>query len=92
VVELPATGQRYAQTTFNGIELDGDTLTRLSPDRLAGLNRRGLAHQVVLSYCDGTRTVAEIQALVEREHPDLFPSRHAIRTFVRTVLEWNTSA
>jgi hypothetical protein len=44
----------------------------------------------VLSYCDGLRTVAEVQALVQREHPDLFPSARGFASFVTRVLSWNT--
>ena len=91
VVELPRSDQRFVQTTFNGLQLDSHALLRASPDRMANLNERGRARLIVLSYCDGTRTVAEVQALVERDHPDLFPSRHATRSFVRSVLEWDTS-
>ena len=91
VVELPDSGKRFAQTTFNGIELDKESMTRTNPNRIARLNQRGKARQIVLSYCDGSRTVSEIQALVEKEHPELLPSRHATQTFVRSVLEWDTS-
>ena len=40
----------------------------------------------VLSYCDGKHTIAEVQALIRREHPDLFPSQHASETFIHNVL------
>jgi protein arginine N-methyltransferase 1 len=91
IVELPGTGQRFTHTTFNGLLLDQEALTRAQPDRVAKLNYRGRARQVVLSYCDGQRTVAEIQALVQRDHPDLFPSAHATSSFVTQVLSWDTS-
>jgi protein arginine N-methyltransferase 1 len=90
IVELPAQGKRYAHNTFNGLLLDREALTRACPDRLASLNDRGRAQQIVLSYCDGLRTVAEVQALVHREHPDLFPSACASASFVTRVLSWNT--
>jgi hypothetical protein len=44
----------------------------------------------VLSYCDGKRTVGEVRALVERDHPALFPSRHALSAFITRVLAWDT--
>lgn len=90
VVELPRTGERFAQTTFNGLLLDSDTLTRSRPDRVAQLNDRGRARRVVLSYCDGQRTVAEVQDLVQRDHPDLFPSKAAMSNFISRVLTWDT--
>jgi protein arginine N-methyltransferase 1 len=90
IVELPAQGKRYAHNTFNGLLLDREALTRACPDRPASLNDRGRAQQIVLSYCDGLRTVAEVQALVQREHPDLFPSARGFASFVTRVLSWNT--
>ena len=89
--ELPESGKRFTHTTFNGLLLDRDSLTRAQPDRVARLNGRGLARQIVLSYCNGERTVAEVQALVQRDHPQLFPSAQALSSFVTTVLSWETS-
>ena len=91
VVELPESGQKFVHTTFNGLLLDQDALTRAHPNRTAKLNGRGRARQVVLSYCDGTRSISDVQELVSREHPDLFPSAQATSAFVRQVLSWDTS-
>jgi protein arginine N-methyltransferase 1 len=91
VVELPESKMRFAQSTFNGLLLDKDALTRAHADRFARLNDRGRARQIVLSCCDGKRTVAEVEALVQREHPDLFPSASATTSFVREVLACDTS-
>ena len=90
VVELPDTGQRFSLTTFNGLLLDDVALNRARPDRVAALNDRGHARQIVLGYCDGSRTVTEIEELVLRDHPALFPSQQALQTFVRNVLTWDT--
>jgi len=92
VIELPDTGKRFAHTTFNGLLLDSEALTRAQPDRVAKLNDRGRARQVVLSYCDGERTVAEIQEMVRRVHPELFPTAMAATSFITQVLSWDTSA
>ena len=91
IIELPGAGQRFTHTTFNGLLLDQEALTRAQPGRVAKLNNRGRARQIVLSYCDGQRTVAEIQALVQRDHPDLFPSAQATASFVTQVLSWDTN-
>jgi len=91
VVELPGSTQRFAHTTFNGLLLDRESLTRAHPERIARLNKRGRRRQIVLSYCDGTRSVAEVQAIVQREHPDLFASAHAASDFITQVLSWETS-
>jgi hypothetical protein len=90
VVTLPATNTTFSQTTFNGLLLDKTALTRSQPDRIAALNDRGKAHQIVLSYCDGKRTVQDVQDLVQREHPELFPSAQASAAFVVQTLSWNT--
>jgi protein arginine N-methyltransferase 1 len=92
VIELPDTGTRFTHTTFNGLLLDSEALTRAQPDRVAKLNDRGRARQVVLSYCDGHRTIAEIQEIVRREHPGLFPSAVAATSFITRVLSRDTSA
>jgi protein arginine N-methyltransferase 1 len=90
VVELPESGKRFTHTTFNGLLLDQEALRRAQPNRVAKLNDRGRARQIVLSYCDGQRTVAEVQALVQREHPKLFPSAQATSAFVEQVLSLDT--
>lgn len=92
IVELPESGQRFAHTTFNGLLLDKEALNRAQPDRVAKLNDRGRARQIVLSYCDGQRTLAEVQAMVLEEHPDLFPSTQATNSFVEQILAWDTGA
>jgi hypothetical protein len=89
-VVLPEQDRRFSLTTFNGLLLDDTALERSRADRIARLNERGRARQIVLSYCDGARTVAEVEALVRREHPGLFPSARATETFVRRVLASDT--
>ncbi len=91
ILELPDSGQRFSHTTFNGLLLDGAALNRARPDRVANLNDRGRARQIVLSYCDGKRTIAEIEALIHKDHPGLFPSAEATSAFVTQVLSWDTS-
>jgi protein arginine N-methyltransferase 1 len=91
LIELPDSNIRFAHSTFNGLLLDQEAITRTHPDRVARLNDRGRARRLVLSYCDGVRTVAEVEALVQREHPDMFPSAAATSSFVRQVLTWDTS-
>lgn len=91
VVELPRSQKRFAYNTFNGQHLDAEALTRVRPERVARLNDRGHARQVVLSYCDGQRTVADVQELVSKNHPGLFPSEQASSSFVTKVLAWETS-
>jgi hypothetical protein len=91
IIELPDSGKQFTHTTFNGLLLNGEALDRARPDRVANLNDRGRARQIVLSYCDGERTVAEVQALVQRDHPALFPSPEATLKFVNQILSLDTS-
>jgi len=91
LIELPDSGKRFTHTTFNGLLLNSETLDRAHPGRVANLNDRGRARQIVLSYCDGKRSVAEVQELIHRDHPDLFPSTEATSSFVNQVLAWDTS-
>ncbi len=92
IVELPEQNKRFSLTTFNSLFIDNTAMDQGRPDRIAQLNSRGLARQIVLSYCDGRRTVAEVEALVMQAHPDLFPSPLATRAFVRSVLTSDTGA
>jgi len=91
LVELPDQGKRFEQSTFNALLLDHEALSSADANRVARLNQQGRARQIVLSYCNGQRTVADIQALVQREHPDLFPSARAVSSFVARVLSRDTS-
>jgi protein arginine N-methyltransferase 1 len=90
VVELPDSGKRFAQNTFNGLLLDRDSLVRAHPERIARLNDLGEARKIVLSFCDGKRTLAEVQKLVAAEYPTLFPSSQATYRFVTAVLASDT--
>ncbi len=90
IIELPDSGQRFAQTTFNGLLLDRESLTRAHPERIAKLSDRGTARQLVLSYCDGKRTLADVEALVLRDFPKLFPSAQATSNFITAVLASDT--
>ena len=92
IVELPASGQRFAHSTWNGLLLDHADLARAKPDRVATLNARGHARQIILGYCDGTRTAQAVEQQVLRDHPDLFPSVEELSRFVARVLGTDTGA
>jgi protein arginine N-methyltransferase 1 len=92
VVELPGSGLQFSQSTFNGLLVDQEALARARPDRIAKLNDRGRARQIVLSYCDGRRTIEQVQTLVERDHPALFPTKQSTTSFIIRVLAEDTSA
>jgi protein arginine N-methyltransferase 1 len=89
-VEFPLSGQKFKYSTGMGVVLGRDDLLRTSPDRNPQLNQIGRARGIVLSYCNGLRSAAEIEALVIREHSDMFPSISEISRFVGEVLARDT--
>lgn len=90
IVELPASGRRFSHSTWPAMPtLPGD-LARSRPDHVARVSREGRARMTVLGYCDGVRTVREIEAAVLRDHPDLFPTRGETERFVAQVLGRDT--
>lgn len=86
VVEFQATGQRFAHSTWQGQLLTPEQLLQANPERVPRLGRTGRATATVLAYCDGQRTVAQIEAAVLNDRPDLFPSPEEISHFVTKVL------
>jgi protein arginine N-methyltransferase 1 len=86
IVEFPASGQRFAHSTWQGQLLTPAQLMQRNPAHVPHLGRRGQATATVLGYCDGRRTVAEIEQAVLRDHPDLFPSAGEISGFVARIL------
>jgi hypothetical protein len=90
VVELPATGRRFSQSTWQGMLLAPADLIRAHSERIPHLSREGQARLTVLGYCDGRRTAREIEQAVLRDHPQLFPSSKEISRFVAQVLGKDT--
>ena len=86
VVEFPASGQRFAHSTWQGQILTPEQLMQRNPAHVPRLGRKGQATATVLGYCDGRRTVAEIEQAVLNDHPDLFPSSAEISGFVAKIL------
>lgn len=89
-VSHPASGKSLRHSTWEGSLLDLDDVRRVRPEHVPRMNDRGRARQVVLGYCDGRRTVQEIEAAVLRDHPDLMPTPEAISGFVAEVLGRDT--
>jgi len=85
-----ASGRRLSHSTWQGDLLDQEQLLRSHPEHVPQLSRTAQARSVVLAYCDGQRSVAQVQAAVLRDHPTLFPSREEIARFVTTVLSRDT--
>ena len=89
VVEL-ASGRRFRHSTWQGTPLASGDLQRAGPSRVPQLSRDGRAWATVLSYCDGRRTVREIEEQVLSDHPELFPSPDETTRFVAHVLNRDT--
>jgi hypothetical protein len=89
-VEFPATGQRFSHSTWQGMLLSPEVLVRSKPNHVPHLSHEGQARITVLGYCDGKRSVQEIEQAVLRDHPSLFPSSGEISRFVAQVLGRDT--
>jgi protein arginine N-methyltransferase 1 len=89
-VEIPASGRRFDQSTWKGLVLGASDLLRTNPDRVPRVSPAALARSVVLGYCDGQRSAREIEDLVLRDHPDLFPAQTEVSRFVAEVLARDT--
>ncbi len=89
-VRHPASGRKFSHSTWLGDLLMQEQLNKTRPDHVPQLSRVARARALVMGYCDGQRSVGQIQAAVLREHPDLFPSPAEITRFVAAVLSGNT--
>ena len=89
-VRHPATGKKFSHSTWKGDLLMQEQLGKTRPAHVPQLSRVARAKALVMGYCDGQRSVAQIQEGVLREHPDLFPSAGEITRFVDAVLGRNT--
>lgn len=83
-------GKSFRHSTWQASLFGTKHIQRARPDHVPHLSARGKARQIVLGYCDGRRSVAEIEAAVLREHPDLMPTPQALSDFVLEVLGRNT--
>ena len=89
-VEFPANGRRFSHSTWHGMFLAQDARIRADPMRCPRLSGEGRARVIVLGYCDGQRSIQEIEQAVLRDYPDLFPSQEEISRFVSHVLGRDT--
>jgi hypothetical protein len=63
-----------------------DDMRRTRPDFQPALTAAGRARKTVLDLCDGSRSVADIEAEVARRHPSLFDTPGAAAVFVAEVV------
>jgi protein arginine N-methyltransferase 1 len=89
-IDLPRTKQTFSHSTWQGTLLGLPDLKRSNPERVPRPNRNGRARGIVLSYCDGVRTAQQVEEIVLKEHPNLFPSAGVLTRFVAEVLAKDT--
>jgi protein arginine N-methyltransferase 1 len=89
-VEVPAGGRKFRHSTWQGELLTSEEIARRNPAHVPRPSRTGYARTVVLGYCDGRRTVQQIEQVVLRDHPELLPSAEEISRFVAQVLGGDT--
>ncbi len=85
-VKFPASRERFSHSSWQGMILPPQVAARARDDHVARLNSAARARLLVLSYCDGKRTVAEVSHAVMRDHPKMFPSAAETSMFVSRVL------
>ena len=73
-------------STFHGMLVSRDDLKRTRRDFVPVLTEAGRARKSILDLCDGARSVADIEAEVERRHASLFATPAAVAVFVAEVL------
>jgi len=91
-VKFPSSGQVFKHSTWQGELLTREQIIKRDPAHIPRPSRTGQARRVVLDYCDGQKTVSQIEEAVLREHPDLFPSDEEISRFVAQVLNKDTAS
>lgn len=85
-VEFPATGRSFSHSSWQGTTYSAEAMRRASPMRIPMVGAQNRARMIVMGYCDGIRTAQEIEEVVLEEHPNLLPTKNAIRQHVQTVL------
>ena len=90
VVAHPVSGRRFSHSTWQGDLLDREQMVRSHPDHIPQVSRTAHARSLVLGYCDGQRSMAQVQEAVLHEHPALFPSRQETTRFITAVLSRDT--
>lgn len=87
----PASGRKFSQTTWQGDMLEAAVLKRKHPDHKPVPTSSARNRALVLGYCDGQRTAAQVLAEVIKHHPALLPSTEEIARFVAATLDGSTS-
>ncbi|MEY8120407.1 methyltransferase domain-containing protein [Falsihalocynthiibacter sp. BN13B15] len=89
-VEHAPSGWKCRQSTWEGLALNAHDMRNAKPDHIPNLTATAKARAIVLGYCDGQKTVSEIEKAVLKDHPNLFPTSGAISQFVASCLGGST--
>ncbi len=84
-VQPPNGLPQQEMSTWASMALTPDDLSCL-PDAPVSPSARGLAAKRILALLDGTRTAVDIEQIIGREFPEVFPTAAATRQFVRRSL------
>ena len=76
----------FRHSTFCGMLISREDLSRMRPDFTPTLTERGQARMTVLELCDGRRPLGEIETEMLRRHPQLFDTPSAAASFVAEVV------
>lgn len=82
---------RFRHATFLGRPMTRAALEARRTDRRPVLSPFGQLRAAILSLCDGSHSIAEIEAAVLARHTGLFASEPAARDFVRDVIADTTT-
>ena len=91
VVRHTGSGKVFTHSTWHGEFFTPMGLQKARSDHVPQLSESSLARSVVLSYCDGHRSVSQIREVVLCNHPGLFPSMEEVNRFVDVVLAQETT-
>lgn len=73
-------------STWKGMLLNREDLSRTRPDFVPVLTPRGVARRAVVDLCDGKRSLQEIEQELWQRHRDIFRSRAEADEFVAEVV------
>ena len=80
----------FVNSTFNGMIVSREHLSKTHPSFRPRLTRRGQARAFALALCNGTRPLTEIEESLFEEYRDLFPRRDDAGVFVSEVVARHT--
>ncbi|MGL4232933.1 MAG: methyltransferase domain-containing protein [Casimicrobium sp.] len=90
IVTHSPSGKVFRHSTGFAMPLELESLARARTDHVPKMTRDGEIRRLILKYCDGKRTVADIVAQVRVAHGPLFRSESELQHAVSVALRSNT--